>query len=456
MPFATPLHLNRPLCALALVTWLLWVSPRPLVAHEIPTDVTVQALAKPEGDRLRLLVRVPLTSLRDVDFPLRGAGYLDISRLGSSLEDAARLWIADYVRFFEDNDPIGSGEIIATRLSLPSDRSFASFGQALSHVTSPLPRERNLVPEQWLLDVLLEYPIRSADSRFSIWPEWAHLGVRTTTVLRFVPPGAGERLFHFAGNPGLVRLDPRWHQATHRFVRMGVVHILSGIDHLLFLLCLLLPIRRFGRLVAVVTAFTAAHSITLIASALGLAPAGLWFPPLVETLIALSIVYLAIENIAGKNLGHRWQIAFAFGLVHGFGFSFALRESLQFAGSHLIASLLAFNIGVELGQLLVLLLLVPVLGLLFRHVLRERVGTIVLSALIAHTAWHWMTERGSELLQYRLQPANLDLALLASSMRWLILLLVAAGAVWLLGRLFGRFAAESDRGGDLRHPAAKQ
>ena len=114
------------------------------------------------------------------------------------------------------------------------------------------------------------------------------------------------------------------------------------------------------------TAFTVAHSITLIASAFDMAPSALWFPPLIETLIAASIVYMAIENITGAHLQRRWVVTFAFGLVHGFGFSFALRESLQFAGSHLLTSLLAFNLGVELGQVLVLVIMLPVLGWLFR------------------------------------------------------------------------------------------
>ena len=100
----------------------------------------------------------------------------------------------------------------------------------------------------------------------------------------------------------------------------------------------------------VVTAFTVAHSITLFASAAGFAPDGLWFPPLIETLIAASIVYMALENIVGLQPSAPWITAFGFGLVHGFGFSFALRERLQFAGSHLFDSLLAFNIGVELGR----------------------------------------------------------------------------------------------------------
>jgi hypothetical protein len=218
-------------------------------------------------------------------------------------------------------------------------------------------------------------------------------------ALRFLPPGSAERAFEFHGDPGVVALDPRWHQAALRFVESGFLHILEGTDHLLFLLCLVIPFRRLRPLVAIVTSFTVAHSITLIASTLGLAPTGLWFAPLIETLIALSIVYMAFENILGAKLERRWMLAFGFGLVHGFGFSFFLRQSLQFAGSHLATSLVAFNLGVELGQVFVLLLAVPVLVWLFRRV-PERAGVILLSAIVAHTAWHWMTERYGLLQQF--------------------------------------------------------
>jgi hypothetical protein len=93
-------------------------------------------------------------------------------------------------------------------------------------------------------------------------------------------------------------------------------------------------------------------------------------------------------------------IAFAFGLVHGFGFSFALRNTLQFAGDHVLMSLLAFNVGVELGQLLVLVLLIPLLGVTLRYVVRERVGIIVVSVIVAHTAWHWMADRYAALSEF--------------------------------------------------------
>src|SRR5260370_10837430 len=281
-----------------------------------------------------------------------------------------------------------------------------------------------------MFDVLFEYPIPSDRSEFSIHPGLARLGLRTITVLRFLPPGV-LRAFEFNGDPGLVRLDPRWHQAALQFVKLGFLHILEGTDHLLFLFILVSLFRRFRALIPIVSSFTGAHLITLIASSYKLGPDALWFPPLIETLIAISIVYMALENIVGAhNVQRRWMITFGFGLVHGFGFSFALRQTLQFAGSHLLTSLLALNVGVELGQLLVLVLLIPALEALFRFAVSERMGTIILSALAAHTAWHWMLERGERLRQYQFRWPSLNAALLASLMWWMMLIVIAAGLVW--------------------------
>jgi hypothetical protein len=116
--------------------------------------------------------------------------------------------------------------------------------------------------------------------------------------------------------------------------------------------------------------------------------------------------------------------------VHGFGFSFLLRERLQFAGDHLVTSLLAFNVGVEIGQLAVLLITIPVLAVIFRFVVAERMGTILMSALVAHTAWHWSLDRGNVLLGYRWPEFTLGDA--AAFLRLLMVIVAAAGLVWLL------------------------
>jgi hypothetical protein len=400
-----------------------------LHAHDIPNDVKVQAFVKPSGQTLQMLLRVPMAAMQDVDFPQRGPGYLDLPRADSSLRTAVSLWLADNIELLEGDTRVAAPRLAEVRVSLPSDRSFASYPQALAHVSGPrLADDLQLYWNQGMLDALLEYPIQSERSDFSINPKLGKLGLQTVTALRFLPPGSAERAFEFHGNPGLVRLDPRWHQAALRFVESGFFHILDGADHLLFILCLVIPFRRFGTLALIVTSFTVAHSITLLASAFGHAPGALWFPPLVEVLIALSIVYMALENIVGSNVERRWMIAFVFGLVHGFGFSFALRETLQFAGSHLVTSLLAFNVGVELGQLLVLVLLIPALNLLFRFVVAERIGTVILSALVAHSGWHWLLERGERLRQF--PWPSWDAATLAGAMRWLMALLILAGILW--------------------------
>ena len=418
---------------------LLVLFPVLSAAHEIPSDIRVQMFMKPEGQRLRVLVRVPLKSIPETIWPERKPGELDVSHSDRQLHDAALTKIADKLAIFEGSRRLDQPRVAAAAASLPSDRSFDDYEPALAHVTgSRLSEEVEFVTQQGLMDALFEYNIQSQASAFSIHPDFMHLGATVETTLRFLSPDRPERAFSLHNDPGLVRIDPRWFQAAGRFVVQGFFHILGGADHLLFLFCLIIPFRRLRPLLLIVTSFTVAHAITLIAAGYDLAPSVLWFPQLVETLIATSIVYMALENIVSPGLERRWMITFLFGLVHGFGFSFALRESLQFAGSHLLTSLVSFNIGIELGQILVLLLLVPVLVALFRHVVAERIGTVVLSALVAHTGWHWLTERFATFRRYPIEIPVFDAAFFAALLRWMMLAVIAAGAAWLIFGVFGQ------------------
>lgn len=420
----------------AIFSW-----PLAVQAHDIPSRVTVFSFVKPEGDQLSVLLRVPMEALSEVVFPLRGPGYLRISESEDAQEDAARVYITESMHFYEDGVELTEKELVTTRVSLPSNRTFIDYETAMENIMSPpLDDSVNLFWRQGVLDILVTYPIQSESSQFSVSPELGTLSEETTTVLRFLVPTGAERVFNYVGNPGLVELDPRWHQAALRFIEMGFLHILEGIDHLLFLFCLVIPLRSIRSLIPVITSFTIAHSITLISSAFGMAPDVLWFPPLIETLIALSIVYMAFENIVGAKLEHRWVVTFGFGLIHGFGFSFLFSETLQFAGGHLFSSLLAFNVGVELGQLMVLLLVIPVLNLLFKYLVDERIGSILLSALLAHSAWHWMVDRGGQLGQFSFQAPVLDALFFAALMRWVMLLIVILGIGWGMYELFRRFS----------------
>lgn len=434
---------NKSLSRLAVAALaLVLLAPR-ISAHEVPNEVTVLAFVHPEGKTLRLVLRAPLKSMRDIDVPTVEGGYLDFSRMPDAERHAAQVWVRDFVEVYENGKQLATPVIAATRTSLPSDRSFESYDTALSNITSgpKLDQSTGMVWDQGMLDVVFEYPIESDQSDFAIHPGLTRLGLRVNIVLRFQQPGKPERAFDVHADTGIVHLDPRWFQAFLLFTREGFFHILDGTDHLLFLLCLVIPFRKLRPLAIVITSFTVAHSVTLIASAFGMAPDALWFPALIETLIAVSIVYMAFENIVGAKLNRRWIVTFGFGLVHGFGFSFLLRERLQFAGQHLLGSLLAFNVGVEIGQLAVLLVTIPALALLFRYVVEERIGTILLSALVAHTAWHWASDRFTALRGYPIPQFDLTDAVLF--VRLLMVIVAAAGLVWLVSLWIGKPRIES-------------
>ena len=126
-------------------------------AHEIPPSVTVFAFVKPEPNVLRLLVRVPLESIRDFELVLRGPGYLDLPSVNPQLQDAARVWIADYVELYENDRPLDRRRVVAARLSLPSDRSFASYDAALPSKTgTPHADTTDLPWKHAILDVIIE------------------------------------------------------------------------------------------------------------------------------------------------------------------------------------------------------------------------------------------------------------------------------------------------------------
>ena len=144
-----------------------WLWPIQTKAHEVPDEVTVLTFLKPEGKTLTLLVRAPMKSLRDIDIPLKANGFLDLPRIDAPLEHAAQLWISDFVELYENDVRLAKPRLLGARVSLPSDRSFAEYDQALAHIRSgPLPVDTEIYWEQGLLDVAYEYPIGS-DGRIS-------------------------------------------------------------------------------------------------------------------------------------------------------------------------------------------------------------------------------------------------------------------------------------------------
>jgi len=195
------------------------------------------------------------------------------------------------------------------------------------------------------------------------------------------------------------KIQPTFWSTFFEFLLWGMHHILIGWDHIAFLLALLIGAQRMGEMVRVATSFTVAHSLTLLLSALDkirLAPA------VTESLIALSIVYVAAENYFLKDGRHRWILTFAFGLVHGLGFSSVLRERLQDIDS-IALPVVSFNLGVELGQIAILLVAFPVLSLIRKgsdeesSSRRRRLLVAIGSAPIGLLGLAWFIDRAFQL-----------------------------------------------------------
>ncbi len=174
------------------------------------------------------------------------------------------------------------------------------------------------------------------------------------------------------------------------FLSLGVEHILLGFDHLAFLLALLVAGGKAREAVKIITSFTVAHSITL-----GLATMNVFkiSPGIVEPLIAVSIIYVGLENIFRREIKRRWLLTFAFGLIHGFGFASALAEIGVGTGLQAVAPLLSFNLGVELGQIAIAALVLPLIWKL-----RQQPQFVIryvpaCSILVALAGGYWLIER---------------------------------------------------------------
>lgn len=237
--------------------------------------------------------------------------------------------------------------------------------------------ERNVAP--WTLDYSLLFDIDST-----------HRGLIAFRGQTFALSPQNNRAVLSAGDP-----DP-----ARQFIEMareGVWHIWIGFDHILFLLALLLPLglraKRESMLkdvLALVTAFTVAHSITLSLAALKI----ISLPPrLIETSIALSIVVAGLRMRRATSHPVTW-IAFGFGLIHGFGFANVLAD-LQLPSGSLALSLFAFNVGVELGQCAIVLLALPIIRYAQRHTFYERAFMPIAALLIAAVGVAWSLERGA-------------------------------------------------------------
>ncbi|PWW08589.1 HupE/UreJ protein [Paenibacillus cellulosilyticus] len=176
-------------------------------------------------------------------------------------------------------------------------------------------------------------------------------------------------------------------RAIKQFFILGIEHLITGYDHILFLLGLLIGARSIKQMLGVITSFTAAHTVTLLLAGFGVVTLPSRF---VESVIALSIIYVALNSVLNKKHAtkHNMLLAFGFGLIHGFGFAGTLSE-MRLDGGQLAASLLTFNVGIEFGQIMIVLLLFPAV-----HYGRRIKWTIpAMSAAISCCGLIWLIQR---------------------------------------------------------------
>jgi hypothetical protein len=316
---------------LAIALLLLAVTGHSAGAHEGGT--TGYATIAVDGDRVRYSVTLWPESL-----PEPVAADIVSTQAGES-ESRARLL-----------------DMVRSKVTLVADGVPCMAGAGFTAPPPPPAAALTLV-----VDFACGGPVASLRIRDDIFDV---LGPNHHTLARIDLPG---RSMQFAFDPDTREAEVGPHGGEARgivsFVGLGVEHILTGWDHLLFLLVLLLRGGRWLSLVKIVTAFTVAHSVTLALAALEVVA----LPDrLVEAVIALSIAVVAAENLfLTPVVARRWLVSFSFGLVHGFGFSSVLRE-LGLPTHGVVVSLLGFNAGVELGQMLVVALAVPALALVRR------------------------------------------------------------------------------------------
>lgn len=291
---------------------------------------------------------------------------------------------------------------------------FATLEEARDAMRGDLPVElfqRGIYVGDTTADILLRYSSEEAIDAYALSsplnPGLPNQEKTANLVLDYRP--GSVQVFRVQGlldEP--VVMSHSLYDSMMTFVGEGVKHILEGIDHVLFVICLVLGAMHLRPLLWRVTGFTVGHSITLSLGFFGFVPSAAWFVPAVETGIALSIIYVAVVAVlpdffaSFKSEKSEWTvvgITTVIGLLHGLGFSFVLQNILQVTSPNIWQSLLAFNVGVEVGQLMIVLVTLAIFYLVGK--LGPKVTLIsrfVIAAACAAISLLWVIERGASVL----------------------------------------------------------
>lgn len=418
------------LFSLALAAAL--VVPRSVFANgsDLPPEIILEGYIKPEDGRLRQLVRIPLVFLQPFNLPKRGPGYIDLARTDEVLRVAAAA-AAEQIQLREDGALLVP-TVRQAKVSLLSDRSFRSYEAALAHLRGPpLPVETNLFWNQGFFDAEIEYPIRSAEGRFSIRTDvMPGLGLRVKLQLAFLPQGKPARHYVLSGGSGWVALDPRWYDAAWFFLRHGFGDAIT-LERFVFLLCLLAPFAQWRAVLALALVLGVLQALTTSGTALGAIANTRWLGEIAVVGTAGATLLAAIANLGTPRVRRRWLLAGLVGSLSGFALGVLFAELRQFAGSHVAVAILAFDVALVLAVVVAAAVAWAIMHLVAR-VLGARLAIVVVSAILGHQAWHWMFERGHE-FAHELEHADhagLRTALIITGL-WLIPALLLGAGAWL-------------------------
>jgi hypothetical protein len=410
--------------AAMLMCLVLSAAAQPLM-HDLPQDTVMHAFLRVQGGEAHLLVRVPLDLLHGISWPTNHGEYAvndspaAVSQALDALGHAILIW-QDGERL---TPTISSGQLAAL-----GDLSFANPEAAAAHIAQPVDAGLKIAVDLGYLDAHFVYPIRPAPAVFSIQSRVAEdLQELSKLIVQFLPDGSNRGgAMTISAQSGKVALNPDRRQAALGFVLVGMQDFLADADCLLFIVCLMIPFRRARDFAAPYAAFVLANIISLAGTAFGFAQDSVWFAALAASVSAVLIFFLALGNIFGAHLQRRRLWTGLFGFVLGFEFAQLLAGRLQFAGGHSQIALWFFAFGIDLGALLALALIFAGLGLILRGARAGRIGIIVLSAIVAHTSWHWMIDRVEVL--WRMPWPPMTMAGFYHLTQWIFAVLLAVGA----------------------------
>jgi hypothetical protein len=364
-----------------------------------------------EADEGELPSPAPYTTNRFEDGKL--VHYVDAEQLKVSTDDLAALAKQGIDLSIEGE----KSEIEVERIRLYKNGTqpdFATLDDA-KHAFQDEPAyndfEQGIYVGDTTVDVLLRYTSEDAVYNYALSstldPGLPDQDATANLVLDYSP--SGVQVFRARGllhEPVVVTRSV--FDAILTFIKEGVKHILEGLDHVLFVICLVLGAMHLRPLLWRVTGFTIGHSVTLSIGFFGFVPTAAWFVPAVETGIALSIMYVALVAVlpdfkpGWQQKKNEWTVVGVTGLIgllHGLGFSFVLQHILQVTSPNIWQSLLAFNVGVEIGQLMIVIVAVLVFYLItLLGVRATKINRFLIAGVCAVTALYWVIERGSNVL----------------------------------------------------------